>query len=358
MHFGNVSVRYSSALKLAKRSGSFGWQMAIKLLYTAPALTLIAVLLLTAPLFRGAEQQPTGKAVEAPFSGLKTTATFNIGKNADWVAMADDSVWVAGTEPFTVQRINPKLNTITAKVALPGEACSGLLMGFHSVWVPLCGKPNSLARVDAGTNKLALLPLGPAGEEGGIAASRDSIWLISDDAGTLNRIDPRSNTVRQKVQVPAGSYNPIYSRGKIWITTPQANSVTAVNASSGAVIRTVPVGPQPRFLTAGGGSIWILNQGDGTITRVEENALTIKATIAAGIPGKGGDIAYGAGSVWATVFGTPLVRIDAGSNRIVRRWTGPGGDSLRVGFHSIWITDYRKGLLQRIPLAEATRRER
>ncbi|HUC28733.1 MAG TPA: hypothetical protein VMR80_04075 [Candidatus Acidoferrum sp.] len=31
-----------------------------------------------------------------------------------------------------------------------------------------------------------------------------------------------------------------------------------------------------------------------------------------------------------------------------------GGDSLRVGFGSIWITDYKKGLLLRIPTAELT----
>jgi hypothetical protein len=31
-----------------------------------------------------------------------------------------------------------------------------------------------------------------------------------------------------------------------------------------------------------------------------------------------------------------------------------GGDSLRVGFGSIWITDNKKGLLLRIPTAELT----
>ena len=320
------------------------------------ALTIASLLAAFARVVPGQQNQPqVAAAVQSPFNELKVSAQFKIGKNADWVAITADSVWVAGTDPYTIQRINPKTNAIVATIGLPGEACSGLATGFHSVWIPLCGKPNSLARLDMRTNKLTVLPIGPAGEEGGIAVSKDSVWLISDDTGTLNRINPQKNVVRQKILVPPGSYNPIYNKGKIWITAVKANSVTAVNASTGAAIKTIPVGPQPRFLTAGGGSIWTLNQGDGTVTRIDEKKLKVAATIHANIPGHGGDTAYGAGSIWATVFGTPLTRIDARSNRILRQWTGPGGDSLRIGFHSIWITDYRNGLLLRIPLKQATR---
>ena len=317
--------------------------------------TFLGAVLLVIPFtfpHQSAEKQAPAKA----FSTLKPSATFTIGKNADWVTTGADSVWVAGTGPFTVQRIDPKLNTVIARIELPGEACSGIAFGFNSVWVPICGKPNSLARVDVRTNTLAILGIGPAGEEGGIAVSGDSVWVVSDDSGLLNRINPRSNTIRQKIQLPAGSYNPIYSRDRIWITTPQSNSVTVINALTGAVIKTIAVGPQPRFLTAGAGSIWTLNQKDGSISRVDEKTLIVTATIKAGVPGKGGDIAYGAGSAWATVFDTPLIRIDAQSNRTVEKWTGPGGDSLRVAFNSIWITDYRKGLLERIPLEEVLRR--
>jgi len=35
-----------------------------------------------------------------------------------------------------------------------------------------------------------------------------------------------------------------------------------------------------------------------------------------------------------------------------KQWIGEGGDSLRFGFDSLWITDYKKGLLSRIPIQE------
>ena len=115
------------------------------------------------------------------------------------------------------------------------------------------------------------------------------------------------------------------------------------------MVATIAIGPKPRFLAAGGGSVWTLNQGDGTVSRVNEKSRKLMATIQVGIPGAGGDICYGAESVWPSVFDVPLTRIDATTNQVIKQWVGYGGDSLRFGFDSIWITDYKKGLLWRIP---------
>ena len=114
----------------------------------------------------------------------------------------------------------------------------------------------------------------------------------------------------------------------------------------------IPVGPKPRFLTAGAGLIWTLNQGDGTVTRIEARSKKVTATITAGIPGSGGDIAWGAGFIWATLLNVPLIAIDPTTNKVVRQWIGPGGDSLRFGHDSIWLTDYKQGTLSRIAYRE------
>jgi virginiamycin B lyase len=297
--------------------------------------------------------KPGVKSVQVPFSALKPSITLKIGGTADWVLVTDDAVWVAGTKPYSVQHIDPTTNRIVAQVSIPGEACSGLAFGFGSVWVPVCGKKPALIRVDAQQGKMiAMLPIPPAGEEGGIATSTDSIWMVTDKAGTLVRIDPSTNSVRQKISISPGSYNPVFSGGFVWITGVESDVLTAVDATSGKVTESLRVGPKPRFLTAGGGSIWTLNQGDGTVSRVDETSRKVVATIQVGTPGTGGDIDYGADSVWTTVFDVPLTRIEARSNRVLKQWIGKGGDSLRVGFQSIWITDYKKGLLLRTPIEE------
>ena len=155
----------------------------------------------------------------------------------------------------------------------------------------MCGKSPTLARVDVKTNEIsAILPVGTAGAEGGITASSDSVWIIPDKKGTLTRIDPRTNTVRQRIAIPPGSYNPIFSDNMIWITGVESNVLTAVDALSGEVLTSLSIGPKPRFLTSGGGSVWTLNQGDGTVSRVDTSTRTVTATIPVGIPGVGGDV--------------------------------------------------------------------
>jgi len=298
--------------------------------------------------------KPGVKGVQVPYSSIKPSITIKIGGTADWVLVTDDAVWVASTKPYAILRIDPVSNTIVATIRIPGEACSGLAFGFASVWTPVCGKKPALVRIDATKNAIsATIPIVPAGSEGGIAASDDSVWMVTDNAGTLNRIDPTTNGVRQKIPIPPGSYNPLFSNGIVWITGVESDGLTAVDAISGKVLASIPVGSKPRFLTAGAGSIWTLNQGDGTVSRVDEENRRLVATIQAGIPGTGGDIGYGTDSVWLTVFDVPITRIDAATNKVVRQWVGKGGDSLRVGFDAIWITDYKRGLLERIPIQEA-----
>ena len=112
----------------------------------------------------------------------------------------------------------------------------------------------------------------------------------------------------------------------------------------------------------GEGSVWTLNQGDGTISRVDIKTNTVVATIEAGIPGDGGEIAVGAGSVWATVLEFPLTRIDPATNKVVQQFFGAGGDSVRVGFGSVWLSDIDGGKLlrldpKRIKAAEGHRTE-
>ncbi len=298
-------------------------------------------------------RKPGIKEVQVPFASIKPTATLKVGGTADWVLVTDNSVWVASTKPNAVIRIDPSTNNIVATVKVSGEACSGLAFGFGSIWVPICGEKPELVRIHGAKNTVSrTLPIAPAAPEGGIATSEDSVWMVTDKNGTLNRINPSTNSVRQRISIPPGSYNPVFSNGIVWITGVESSVLTAVDADSGKVLESVAVGLKPRFLAAGGGSIWTLNQGDGTVSRVDERNRKVTATIRVGIPGAGGDIGYGGESVWPTVFGVPLTRVDASTNKVIRQWVGEGGDSLRCGFGSLWITDYKKGLLSRIPIEQ------
>jgi glyoxylase-like metal-dependent hydrolase (beta-lactamase superfamily II) len=136
--------------------------------------------------------------------------------------------------------------------------------------------------------------------------------------------------------------------GAIWISSTENSVLTRVDPKTNTVTDKIPVGPQPRFLTAGAGSIWTLNQGDGTVSRVDVKTKTLVTHIALGAPGTGGEIGFGEGYIWATVFEIPISQIDPATNKVVRQWMGPGGDSIRAGFGSVWLSNLRQQNMWRI----------
>ena len=285
--------------------------------------------------------------VRRSMADLHPQATFNVEGQPDWMVVTDDAVWVTSSNVNHVVRLDARTNRPTTIVTIR-KPCSGLAAGFGSLWVPSCGS-HSLVRVDPQTGKVqSELPVGPADSEGGITVGAGSVWMASDKNGVLSRIDPQTNKVVADIPVPSGSFAPAFADGAVWITSTEHSLLTRVDPHTNKAAASIPIGPQPRFLTAGAGSVWTLNQGDGTISRIDTKSNKLIANIPAGIPGAGGEIAFGEGSVWATVFQIPITRIDATTNRVVQQWTGPGGDSIRVGHGSVWLTDLAHGKVWRL----------
>jgi virginiamycin B lyase len=66
-------------------------------------------------------------------------------------------------------------------------------------------------------------------------------------------------------------------------------------------------------------------------------------TIEAGIPGTAGELAFGLGHVYATIFQIPITEIDPATNTVTRQWTGAGGDSVHAEHGSLWLSNLRDG---------------
>lgn len=279
---------------------------------------------------------------------LHPVATIATGGSPDWISISPDSVWISNDAIGSVQRVDARTNRLIARIAVNGEPCSGLAYAFGAVWSPVCGKHPSVDRIDPRTNAVtSVFPIHPQNSEGGITAGDDSIWLATGD-GMLSRIEPATGRVTQRIAIPSGSFNPLYANGIVWLTSGKHDELLAIDAHKGTILARIHVGPKPRFLTAAGGFVWTLNQGDGTITKIDANRRRVVATIDAHIPGHGGEITYGNGSVWATLVKTPLTRVDGRTNAILGQWYGVGGDAVRFGHGSIWLTDYSHGRIWRL----------
>jgi DNA-binding beta-propeller fold protein YncE len=285
----------------------------------------------------------------------RVTKVVNVGgaPNApDWQAQASDAVRVANSDKQTLQRIDPKTNHLTQAKATIDEPCVGLVAAFNSVWSEDCGQ-YALIRVDQTTREqVARIALTPADSEGLIAATQTAVYAVSKDLSGANyfvaKVDPESNKVVKKIPVAAGSAAVAAGFGSIWVTNPVNGTVTQIDATTDRVTQTTKTKPGARFLATGEGAVWVLNQSDGSVSKISPTSGKVEATIAAKVPGDGGCIATGLGSVWVTMPQTPVIRIDARSNKITERWTGRGGDCISVGFGSVWLSNHDLGNVWRI----------
>ena len=252
----------------------------------------------------GFDQSPPGKTpgVERRMESLQPDATFKVGGDPDWMAVADDAVWVAISSLNRVTQLNAARNEVGVSIPVQ-EPCSGLVAGFGSLWIPSCGT-HSLVRADLKTGGVqATIPIGPADSEGCVAVGADSVWLATNRTGILSRIEPKTNVVIASITIPSGSFCPVFADGFVWVTSTEPSVLAKIDPETNKTVAEISVGKNPRFATSGAGAVWTLNQGDGTVSRVDTKSReTGRRILPAGLNGHGGEIAFGFGSVWVTMI--------------------------------------------------------
>lgn len=291
--------------------------------------------------------KPGVPEIKHDIAELKPAAIYAVEGSPDWSVITPEATWVASARANHVVQLLP--DGKVGLVANVNRPCSGLTAGFGSIWSPSC-MDKKLMRTDPKTGEVtASVDAEPENSEGGIATGAGAIWMVVKPS-TLIRVDPKTNAITAKVQLPETAANATFGDGFVWVSTFEGNSVVKVDPKTNAVVATVPTGPKPRFLTYGEGSVWTLNQGDGTVTRVDGKTNKVLATIACGVPGTGGDLSFGDGYVWATMFEFPLTQIDPKTNKPIRQWAGPGGDGMRAGGGAVWLSNLRQQTVWRIAL--------
>src|SRR6266850_1566852 len=249
------------------------------------------------PLF--AQEKPGVPGVQYPMSRIVPDAEYAItGGSPDWLAMGEDMVWVNSRPTDIVLRMDPKTSDVVAVVPVKNP-CSGLIIGAGTLWSPSCVE-NVVYRIDIATNQVvAKIPVGPANNEGGIAFGAGSAWLPSDPKGIVTRIDPATNSVSAQIKVAPGSFTAIFGYGLVWVSSTDKNLVSVIHPAKNEVIAEIPVDTAPRFIAAGEGAVWV-------------TARTI-----------------------------PVTRIDPATNQVTAQFIGPGGDAIRVGHGSVWLSNGR-----------------
>ena len=278
----------------------------------------------------------SAKPATIPFARLTPDARLPAALGPGAVA-APDAIWTADPSSSTLIRLDVKKNTADPPVALTGPACASLAVAFDTVWVPLC-TGHAVARISLKDSTVsATLKTDVAAPDGRIADAVGSIWLLTNRRGVLSRIDPDTNTAVAEIYVAGGATAVAAGENALWITSDEGNRLTRVSPHTNETIETIDVGPRPGRLAVGEGGVWTLNRGDGSVTRVDPSTNKVVATIAVDPAAASGEIAAGAGSIWISAPGLPVIRIDPRTNRTVQKFTGEGGGAILVAHGSLWV---------------------
>jgi virginiamycin B lyase len=184
-----------------------------------------------------------------------------------------------------------------------------------------------------------------------LAVIDDAVWVSNRAAGTVARLDPKTNKVAQVIAVgkePCGA--PVGGFGSLWVSLCGLPGVARVDLTTNAVTATIKtsVGGQPRPLAIGVGSLWLLTDERGTLARFDPttNAAVAEAYLASG----SNALAFGQGALWATsAAGNLLTRINPNTNLIVETIAvGKAPRAVAVGEGAIWTLNQGDATVSRV----------
>jgi len=285
--------------------------------------------------------------VQIPFASLKAEAEFSVAPS--WMIFTDAPL-LPNFAKDSLDKIDAKANKLAEPIAGLSKPCGGGVSAFTSLWVPTCGD-KTLSRVDTKTGKVTKkLPVGTGTVAPSVAATADSIWAFTDDKITLSRIDPEQNVVVAELRLPAGCNSLTFGETALWVTCPTENRVLRINPETNQVEKHIDTSATPKALVIGEGSVWVLCEKEGKVERIDPKTNKISKTIDLGAPAIGGGIADGLGSLWVTMQGFPLTRIETVTDKekVVQQFYGEGGGAIHVGSGALWLTNLNNGTLWRI----------
>ena len=239
------------------------------------------------------------------------------------ITVGDGSVWVTGLG--TVYRIDPRRNRVVATIHIGDSPVFGVAVGAGRVWVavPRPGPGDGeVVQIDPSTNRVTGSPIAVGPGPSQMSYGEGAVWVQN----TSTRIDPATHRVSLAPTVlslgePA-TVSVLAAYGSLWDAG--ADALTRLDPHSGTVLAQIKI-LRAQQVISGDGGLWVL-------------AEPLSST----------------SSVFTPVKGTArLWEIDPRTNRIIgqpARLDALEPIGLAVSSNAVWIADYNRATVTRIPL--------
>ena len=283
--------------------------------------------------------------IQIPFASLKPEAEIAVPGYVTGIAFGEP-IHLTVRDKGAVVRLVAKTNRIEDPTVEAIGPCSSAVSAFGGVWAADCNA-GKLIRFDTKAKKLSDGIAVPALAGTTLAASTDSLWLVSDSKTTLSRIDPDRNAVVAETRLPADCPSVAFGEGAVWVACPSEDKLLRIHPLTNLVEQRIEVVGAPAALAIGEGSVWVLTEREGKVVRIDPKTNKITATVELKTPATRGSIATGEGAVWVSVPGFPLTRIDPATDKVMQQFAGHGEGMLFVGSGSVWLAQRDAKMVRR-----------
>jgi streptogramin lyase len=238
---------------------------------------------------RGARPYAIAAGLGAVWSADRSTSIYRIdlrtgrdapvfsGSGFSYLWTAAGSVWAHDDDTRRLVRYDPFQRRTTAELAT-GDGTSALVEEGGRVWI-VNHRDGTLERIDPATNTLTRLALLPGDAPERMVFSAGSLWVTGRGTDLL-RLDPATGAVQATIEVGAGAIDVRAAGGSIWVAAPTADEdrrgnpfldrLLRVDPASNAVVETIR--PTQAIAVTGtassGSAFWLADNVHGRLYRL------------------------------------------------------------------------------------------
>ncbi|MEX2106084.1 MAG: hypothetical protein WD810_04230 [Solirubrobacterales bacterium] len=249
----------------------------------------------------------------------------------------------------TLTRLDPASGDAVGKPLRLGAGISGVAVGAGSVWVsdPPDGE---VLRIDPKTGTV-VDRIDVGGRPGPIAFGGGRVWIADDDGAGISAIEAKGGRmVRRGLVTHAAPLRLGVGGGGLWVSSASTGTLRRIDLSTIRPGKAILVGRGPAGVTVAHGLVWVANSRAGTVSTVDSTTqVLVGAPIDVG--GQPGGIDAGTSAVWvAAVADDAVTRIDLESGERIGApiEVGPEPGAVAVGESAVWVVNNGDGTVTRI----------
>jgi len=233
-----------------------------------------------------------------------TQVQFTNGSNPSALAFDGSNIWAAfagnGTDPGSVQRINPGNGALVGSPISVGNNPKALVYDGSHIWVANKGS-NTVTKINATNGTVIGTYTTTAAGPQALVYDGTFIWVANGTGNNIVRLIPSSGAMFD-ISIAAGT-NPsalAYDGTNIWVANKGSNTVTKITAATGNVVipaQAISVGTGPTALAFDGGNyIHVLNSGDNTLYSCNTGGTS--CSYAGAVPANSSTMIFDGKSLW------------------------------------------------------------